>query len=269
MASKDDNFEQMFDLWKEGQEAFFKAQNDIAKTFAQSFTDGMAPQTPSGAETFANWQAMVKAWAPTWDANSFDLSQQATAFTSGNDAWLAMLDPANWTKQVPEQLRNILESISRAPQFADLATPHAEAAAAWRETLDYQNAAAELGKTMQEAWTRAFQRYSESHTLDDLQTGDVQAALDAWLKAANAELLETQRSPSFMQAQRKLLRASMEIKARQREIAEAWCDAYQIPTRTEVDDLTKIVHELRRELRKAKREIAALRSASGGTGEND
>jgi len=34
---------------------------------------------------------------------------------------------------------------------------------------------------------------------------------------------------------------------------------YQMPTRTEMDDLIKTVHELRRELRKVKRELASLK----------
>ena len=57
-------------------------------------------------------------------------------------------------------------------------------------------------------------------------------------------------------------RAGVEIKARQRETAENWCDTWQMPTRTEVDDMAKIVHELRREVRKLKREVATLKMAN-------
>ena len=75
-------------------------------------------------------------------------------------------------------------------------------------------------------------------------------------------MLETQRSPEFMDAQRRMMRAGVEIKARQRETAENWCDTWQMPTRTEVDDMAKIVHELRREVRKLKREVATLKMAN-------
>ena len=115
---------------------------------------------------------------------------------------------------------------------------------------------------MEEAWGRVFKRYSEDYKLEGLQSGEVKEALDAWLKVANAELLETQRSPEFMDAQRRLMRAGVEIKARQRETSETWCDNWQMPTRTEVDDMAKIVHELRREVRKLKWEVAALKMAN-------
>ena len=63
-----------------------------------------------------------------------------------------------------------------------------------------------------------------------------------------------------MDAQKRMLRASVEIKARQRDLAETWSEAYQIPTRSEIDDLTKIVHELRRELRQVKRELSSAKA---------
>ena len=110
---------------------------------------------------------------------------------------------------------------------------------------------------MQKAWTKAFEQYSKDFSLDDLKSGNPGEALDAWLDAANEQLLETQRSPDFLDAQRRMLRAANEIKARQAEMAEQWSEAYQMPTRTEVDDLAKIVQELRREVRQLKRELAS------------
>ncbi|MFD0917396.1 poly(R)-hydroxyalkanoic acid synthase subunit PhaE [Pseudahrensia aquimaris] len=266
MAKNDNGFEQMMDIWQEGQSAFFKAQKEVMDGFQKSLGDmggamnsGLGSGMPfNTAEPLAAWQSFIKSWAPQWDASAM-MGQMGKAdmFTKGRDQFMAMLDPANWTAYAPEQLRTILESIAEGPKFADLATPHIDAAEAWRETLDYQQAAANMAKVLQEAWGRTYETYAKDYSLEDLQSGKVQEALDAWLAAANAELLETQRSKEFMEAQRGMLRASMEIKARQKDMAEAWSEAYQIPTRTEVDDLTKIVHELRREVRKLKREVSA------------
>lgn len=264
MAEDKTDFEQMLDIWQEGQNAFFKAQKEVADTFQKSLSEFASPGAATSNDPMAAWQSFIKSWAPDWDASAMmgGMPNSASMFGNSNEAFLGMLNAANWSQFAPEQLRVILESIAQGPQFADLATPQIDAAEAWRETLDFQKAAADFSQVMQNAWAKTYQRYSEGHSLEDLQSGNVQEALNAWLSAANAELMEVQRSAPFMSAQKRLLRASLEIKARQRDIAESWAEIYQLPTRTELDDLTKMVHELRRELRKVKRDLAAAKMGS-------
>ena len=263
MSDSDKAFQNMFDMWQQGQEAYFKAQKEAFDEFNRTYSNPTMPAGfQMGPDAAKNWEGFVNSWAPAWNPSAMMANNSmSNLFSQGKDALHGVLDPANWLNHAPEQLRNILNSIAQGPQFADLATPHIDAAEAWRESLDYQKAAMDFSKVMQDAWGRAFKRYSAEYTLEDLQSGEVNEALDAWLKAANAELLETQRTPEFMDAQRRLMRAGVEIKARQRETAEAWCDNWQMPTRTEVDDMAKIVHELRREVRKLKREVSALKAA--------
>jgi len=262
MANKDNPFADMMNIWQENQEAFFKAQNQVAETFQKSIEETAKGFGKPDTDPMVAWNSFIKSWAPEWDPTSFMASggMAADLWTKGNGALFTMLEPGNWTNYAPEELRNILNSIAQGPRFADLASPQQDAASAWRESLDYSEAAADMSRIMQEAWTRAYEKYSEEYSLEDLQSGNVKGALDAWLAAANSELLETQKMPKFMDAQRRMIRATTEIKARQRDMAESWSEAYQIPTRTEVDDLTKIVHELRREVRKLQRELAALKS---------
>lgn len=254
--SQQDGFEQMMNMWSEGQTAFFNAQKESMETFEKVFTGG---QKKKEEDPFAFWQEFIQAWAPSWDVKSMMNNPLGGDFSTGRDAFLNMLSPSNWSPFAPEQLRTILESIAQGPQFADLATPQIEAAEAWRETLDYQQALADMTKVLQETWTRTLKKYTEDYLVEDLNSGDVSGALEAWLKLANAELLETQRSEEFMAAQRGMLRASVEIKARMRDVAESWSQSYQMPTRTEVDDLIKTVHELRREVRKLKRDVASMK----------
>jgi len=262
-ANNNAGMDQMFEVWEKGQEAFFKAQSEAMNTFNKSvenmtgFSKGM-----NTVDSFPSWDSFIKAWVPDWDANVFanKSGDFIGDFTKSSNAFLALLEPANWTKYAPEQLRVILQSIADGPRFADLATPQHEAAETWRETLDYAQAAADMGKVMQDAWVRTYGRFNKDYSIEDLKAPDPDEAMNAWLKAANHELLETQRSPEYMDAQRRMIRASTEIKARQKDLAEAWSEMYQMPTRTEIDDLIKTVHELRRELRKVKREFAAMKA---------
>lgn len=266
MSDKDNNeapMDQMFEVWEKGQNAFLKAQSEAMETFSKSF-ESMPNFTEqmNSSEAFPSWDSFIKAWVPDWDPNVFTQTSgdMVGDFTKTSNAFLALLEPANWTKYAPEQLRVILQSIADGPKFADLATPQHEAAESWRETLDYSQAATDMGKVMQDSWVRTYGRFNKEHSIEDFKGNNPEEAMNAWLSAANHELLETQRSPEFMDAQKRMVRSSTEIKARQKDLAEAWSEMYQMPTRTEMDDLTKTVHELRRELRKVKRELASLRA---------
>ncbi len=266
MVDKDKSeggMDQMFEIWEKGQDAFFKAQAEAMETFNKSFEnmpDFSNKMKMDGA--FPSWDGFIKTWVPDWDPNIFSnqSGEFANQFTKSGNSFLALLEPANWTKYAPEQLRVILQSIADGPKFADLATPQHEAAETWRETLDYTRAASDMGKVMQDAWIRTYGRFNKDHSIEDFKASDPESAMAGWLSAANHELLETQRSQEYMDAQRRMIRSSTEIKARQKDLAEAWSEMYQMPTRTEVDDLIKTVHELRRELRKVKREVASLKA---------
>lgn len=249
------------DIWQQGQNAFMKAQADVAEQFKNSLTGNLSAQSNPQMDPMAAWQAFIKSWAPTLDMNTFTQPHSAFApdFNNGPDAFFSMLEPQKWTHYAPEQLRVMLDAIARGPQFADLMMPQQGMAQAWRESLDYQQAASDMSRVMQEAWTAAYGTYSEKYTLEDLKSGNVNEALDEWLKAANNALLEAQGSTAFLDAQKRMIRASTEIRARQRDMAEDWSEVWQIPTRTEVDDLTLIVHQLRRELRELKRELSRLK----------
>ncbi len=262
MANQNEGLEAMMNIWQEGQTAFFKAQKGVADSFTKALSNSpqptAMPDMPGMNDGGKAWQDFIKSWAPGWDPSSMmGNGPRSDMFNMGRDNIFSMLDTSNWTQFAPDQLREILMNIANGPRFADLAAPQMDAAGAWREVLDYQQAAADFAKTMQKAWTAAFEQYSKKFSLDDLKSGNPGEALDAWLAAANDQLLVVQRSAEFMDAQRRMLRAANEIKARQAEMAEQWSEAYQIPTRTEVDDLAKIVQELRREVRQLKRELAS------------
>ena len=62
------------------------------------------------------------------------------------------------------------------------------------------------------------------------------------------------RSAEFLEAQHKVTRSSTEYRLAEREIAEAFCEMHHIPTRTEMDEVQRVVTELRRELRALKRD---------------
>lgn len=257
MAGAKDGMNEMFKFWQDSQDAFFNAQQDLADGFAKSMAQNFTPKpTNRAAQGFDTWQGFVKAWAPGWDPATAMATGTADMFNKGRDAMFSLFDPSTWMAQSPDQLKTILQGIANAPQFADLVMPQTDMATAWQETLDFQEATADFAKIMHEAWQRSYTEYSKAFSLEDLQSGKkMTEALDAWLKIANTELLDTQSGKEFMDAQKKLMGTATRLKKRQSEAAQKWAESYQMPTRAEIDDLTKTVTELRREVRELKRKL--------------
>ncbi|MEM7243487.1 MAG: poly(R)-hydroxyalkanoic acid synthase subunit PhaE [Pseudomonadota bacterium] len=246
MAEND--FEKMMKLWASGSEAFMKAQADMVEKFGESIAP--KPKDPF-EESMEAWQNFIKSWAPGWDPSLFT----KPGFGGSRDAYFAMFDTSTWATHAPDQLRSIFQSMTNIPKLADFYNPSPQLGAQWQEVLDFQQATQKFGTVMQSAWQRAYGRFSQKYSLDDLKSGDVKGALDAWLKAANEELLDIQSTQAFMDAQRAMIVATTQLTKRQAEWAESWAEKLQLPTRTEIDDLTKTVYELKKEIRNLKKEL--------------
>jgi hypothetical protein len=111
---------------------------------------------------------------------------------------------------------------------------------------------------LQGAWNKALERFMKA--LNDPQGEPIKSGrqmIDVWLANANGALLEMHRSAEFLEAQRRMTRSSTEYRLAEREIAEAFCEMHHIPTRGEMDEVQKLVTELRRELRALKRQGTA------------
>src|SRR3712207_4670440 len=118
----------------------------------------------------------------------------------------------------------------------------------------------EHNKVMLEAWMKAAgafartlnERAEKGETLESWRE-----VLALWVETANLVLLETQRSEAFLKTQRDVLKASTDLRLAQQEVAEYYSEMFGYPTRAELDDVHKVVTELRRELRAIKRQTRA------------
>ena len=78
---------------------------------------------------------------------------------------------------------------------------------------------------------------------------DAKESLKLWLDVANQVLLETHRSEKFLDAQRQLLRSGMDFMLAEREFVEALVEPAGLPTRTEIDEVHRSIHELKRRVK--------------------
>ena len=74
-----------------------------------------------------------------------------------------------------------------------------------------------------------------------------------WAEISNQELIKNQRTDAFLKAQKELLHAALQYRSRQNDVSDAISALFDIPTRRYLDEVTRQLTEMRRELRALKR----------------
>lgn len=108
------------------------------------------------------------------------------------------------------------------------------------------------------AWLEAWQRFCTNPANLTSRSPDsqgLQSAMDDWLAFANEEMITFQRTDEFLSAQRAMVTALSAYRHSHREMVELFQEHNHMPTRTEVDDLSHSVYELKREVRRLKRKL--------------
>jgi polyhydroxyalkanoate synthesis regulator phasin len=246
--------------WQENQKSLFQgwAEGKVAPPFAAGNEGGM----PAIGDPMSD---LVKKSVDQWTT----LAKEAWARSGGFDpeAMQKLFDPAEW-KRAGSVFDTGLEKLTEGPTFATLWDLDRKLLNAQKLWLERARDMEQYWEVVQGAWTRALERFMKS--LNDPKGAPIRTGremLDAWLETANAALVEMHRSKQFLEAQRRMTRSSTEYRLAEREIAEAFCEAHHIPTRTEMDEVQKVVTELRRELRGLGREKEAGSELRGARSE--
>ena len=241
-------------------EQWLDAQQAMWKTFlagGPTAQDGTqrAPEATPLVEQFNElrdtWQASVAKWT--------DFAREAgQGELPSADKLREMFAPAVWAHGAgtgPGVLDAALQRVLEGPRYAVLWDLDRQLLELQKLTLQRDKAVAAYQAVVQKAWNLALQRFTT--TLASKPQAGVGATwrglTDQWLAVANDTLMEAHRSDEFIEAQRRMLRTASDRHLQERRIAEAWCEATHVPTRSEVDELQRHVIELRREVRMLRR----------------
>ena len=131
-----------------------------------------------------------------------------------------------------------------------------DAAMAWsdlmRQTASHQ-------AILLKGWQAAFSAFGNDLTMgvptvSDVAEGDTIESLDElvarWTATAEPILQQHARSEDFIKSQGTLMRAAMKWQKAQAAVSESLCNQMGIPTRNEVDEAFRMIHELRRSRRR-------------------
>ncbi|MDP9968921.1 polyhydroxyalkanoate synthesis regulator phasin [Variovorax paradoxus] len=235
------------DSWPMSQQALMKLMFPIQSPGESGATDTQVPMQEQFADLRDTWQESIEKWTELVKQGS-----KATPMTP--ETLRELFIPARWsgtgTGAFDAGLRQVLEG----PKYAMLFDLDRKLLVLKQLALQRDKDVAALHAITLKAWNTAFERFSSSVVSTKVKAPATWRAMaDQWLAVLNDTLIEVQRSEAFVEAQRKTLRSASDHRLQEREIAEAWCEAFHVPTRTEMDEMQRTVTELRRQLRALQR----------------
>src|SRR4051812_33269049 len=233
----------LFQVWIEGKgmppPAAANAANDTAPEGLQQ-VNGLIKRAMEG-------------WAALMQSSS---TQQAGQEGFDLPGLKKLFDPAEWNKALASNVDLSLERLTEGPTYATLTDLDRKVVNAQKLLLQRAKDIEAYRVVVQAAWDRAQEQFlqavNDAHA-PPLKTG--RAVLDLWLGTVNHALIEMHHRPEFLEAQRRMTRSAAEYRLQERELAEVFCEANHLPTRTEMDEMQRTVHELRREVRALKRRL--------------
>jgi polyhydroxyalkanoate synthase subunit PhaE len=194
------------------------------------------------------WQTMAESsdrMAQSWSSSMVPfmmdrLSEKPMGFGDGNE------------------LSEAIERMSQGPRLADAWDIDKKLAFAFRAWVDMRHRLAAYNAVASAPWSHASKRFFEaiSKTKDsDTSQQNWRKAFALWSEISNEELIRNQRSSRFLQVQKELLQAGLQLRSRQDDLTEALSEMFGLPTRREFDEVTRQLTELRRELRALSRKV--------------
>jgi hypothetical protein len=191
-------------------------------------------------------------WAKAWETAGSQDGPFALA--------MAAFDPRRWLGMYGPAMEQPFDTLLGSPRFAFpmLDRKLLAVGAGWLMLLQRNG---EYSARLVRAWSEANGELL-SELNDAAAKGEPVHAgrelLDRFIAVVNRKMQNVQRSEEFLASQRRLLEAFLSSRTRERELIELLANAFDLPTRTEIDDAHRSVHDLKREVRALRREIERL-----------
>ena len=249
----------MADFWESAGKTASDAQKDLFQQFATRFAAnfplaampaGMAaPNKASEAfsDLLNSLMALPNAVKAATDQSN--LSDKKTV-----ELLQKIMNPQEWLS-VSGYTDQSVQQLVEGPKFADIGQLESKFAALFKSWTDLRTRALEQSTIRLAAYAKAAQEFTGKlrEVAKDKPLETRAQLVGLWVDVANRHLLEAQRSPEYLENQRELLRASTGFKRAQTELSDYYGEAFGIPTRGEIDDLTRMVADLKREVRADRR----------------
>jgi hypothetical protein len=237
------------DSWASSQQALMKTMFPASMPGVANAAGIKTPLEKQFSELRDTWKESMEKWARLASE-----SPDVGAWTT--ESLCSLFNPANWsgTGAFDAGLRQVIDG----PKYAVLFDLDRKLLMLRQLAVQRDKDVADFQGMMTSGWNEAFKRFSTSlSSANEEVPATWRGMADRWLSIVNDTFIEIHRSESFIEAQRRMLRSASDYRLQEREIAEVWCEAFHIPTRTEMDEMQRTVSELKRRLRAMRRSSGA------------
>jgi len=226
---------------------------------------------PVGASAFTDlWRSWTTVGNSLWGATA----NAASAGIPGAGVMGGLPDSISLSLAGGGVVSDVLRRVTEGPSFADVGAPEKLMARVMEQWLAVQKSTQEYEYILAGNWAEANTRFAE-HMAERQRAGEGELnpkeSLKVWLDISNQVLLETQQSEKFLAAQRQLLRDGLDFILVEREFIENLVKPIGLPTRSEIDEVHRNVHDLKKQVKGLQKTLRRLTeaapSASGDKGE--
>jgi hypothetical protein len=208
-------------------------------------------QTGNVAGTAADWSNLWQSMAET--------SNRIVEAWSASIAPFVMSRGSEKTTGEGNGLSAAIERMAHGPRLADVWDFDRKLALAFAAWIDLRTRLASYNAVASAAWTEASRQFLEAMSKtrpEGTQPPGWREVFTKWAEISNQELIKNQRTDAFLKAQKELLQAALQYRSRQNDVSDAISALFDLPTRGDLDEVTRQLTELRREVRTLRRERA-------------
>ena len=121
-----------------------------------------------------------------------------------------------------------------------------------KASLEFSAAATELQALVIAKFIEASENYVSEDTEENQSK---EKTISDWLSYANSEVLEFQQSKAYLDAQKKYVTSLTKFQKAYRALLEDFQVLNHLPTQNEIDDISKGLHDLKKEVRTLKSQL--------------
>jgi hypothetical protein len=195
-------------------------------------------------------------WSNLWQSMA-ESSNRIVEAWSGSIAPFMMSRASEKATGEVNDLSAAIERMAQGPQLADIWDFDRKVALAFGAWVDLRTRLATYNAVASVPWTEASRRFLEAMSKNKAEGGQPPGWRDVfakWAEISNQELIKNQRTDAFLKAQKELLQAALQYRSRQNDVSDAISALFDLPTRRDLDEVTRQLTELRREVRALRRE---------------
>lgn len=236
------------------------------QNFSQQWSEQMASTLERGSGLMADLTDLTRSLAKDWPPAILPwLAFIGKSSAAGHLGEATLGGSANLTRllAMESELFPFLSGLAEVPRAGLTRERNAKLMRLMDAVVDVRRTNLKFQTAMAQGMTKAveatIERLAQLKAKGEKITS-VRDLMKLWFTSADGTLMHVFNSPEFLAIQDEMTTANNEYRIRQRAVLEDIFQALDIPTRTEIDDAYKIIHDLKWEVRALKK---ALKGSTG------